>query len=131
MIDHAIMDAATYIPDASVGPGGLHQFLAYWKSQKKLLDVLNKNQISALLMQQAVIHVLNEAPELMRTFGAATSRNGRDLVVFYISGIFSLVLDWHSRGFDRSIDELSATMLELMTTTPVKHPMPENAIEKK
>lgn len=125
MIDHAILDAASYVPDASVGPGGLHQFLAYWRSRKDLLDVLNKNRISALLQQQAVIHVLNEAPELVRTFGAENSPNCRELLVCYISGIFSLVLDWHDRGFDRSIDELSETLMELLMTPPVKCPMPE------
>ena len=126
MIDHAIMDASSYVPDPSVGPGGLHRFLAYWRSRKDLLDVLKKNQISALLQQQTVIHVLNEVPELVHVFGADSSRNGRDLLVFYISGIFSLVLDWHGHGFDRSIDELAASLMELMMTPPVKCPMPEH-----
>ena len=47
MIDHALLDAQGFVPDESVGPGGLHKFLAYWRSKKELLDVLQKNRISA------------------------------------------------------------------------------------
>lgn len=119
-IDHALLDAAAYIPDDTVGPGGVHKFLGYWKHRKDLLDALSNNRASTILSQQAVIHVMTEAPELMRTFGAENQDHGRDLMMFYITGIFSLVLDWHFRGYDRTIDELSKTIMELLTTTPVK-----------
>ena len=119
-IDHALLDAATYIPDPTVGPGGVHKFLDYWRYRKDLLDALSNNRASTILSQQAVIHVMTEAPELMRAFGAENLDHGRDLMVFYITGIFSLVLDWHFRGYDRTIDELSKTIMELLTTPPVK-----------
>lgn len=129
MIDHAIMDAASYVPNDSVSSGGLHKFLAYWKSQKTLLDVLQKNRISALLQQQAIAHVLRESPELVRCFSEGAPDMKRELVTFYISGLFCLVLDWHHRGFDRSIDELSAILMELMMTAPVKTPLNVNIYE--
>jgi AcrR family transcriptional regulator len=123
MIDHAILDAASFVPDESVGPGGIHRFLAYWKSRKELLDMMKQNRISALLSQQAVIHIMNEAPEIVRCFGAEDSVFGRDKMIFYVSGIFSLVLTWHDRDFDLSIDEMSALLMNLMTTVPVKEPL--------
>ena len=123
MIDHAILDAASFVPDESVGPGGMHRFLAYWKSRKELLDMMGKNRISALLSQQAVIHIMNEAPEIVRCFGAEDSVFGRDKMIFYVTGIFSLVLAWHNRDFDLSIDEMSDLLMNLMTTVPVKEPL--------
>lgn len=123
MIDHALLDAGTFEPDETVGPGGMHRFLAYWKSRKELLDVMKKNQISALLSQQAVIHIMNEAPEIVRCFGAEDPVLGRDKMIFYVSGLFSLVLAWHSRDFELSIDEMSALLMNLMTTVPVKEPL--------
>ena len=125
MIDHAILDAQSYIPDESVGTGGVHSFLAYWREQKPLLDVLRSNQISALLQQQAVIHILEEDPEVIHSFGAEDISRRRDMIVFYISGLFSLVLDWHDRGFDRTIDELSAIIMDLLMNPPVKATMTE------
>jgi hypothetical protein len=29
------------------------------------------------------------------------------------------VLDWHSRGFDRSIDEVCGVLMELLTKAPI------------
>jgi len=123
MIDHAILDAQGFVPDESVGPGGLHKFLAYWKSKKDLLDMLQKNRISALLPQQAVIHIMHELPELVRCFGAEKSEYGKDTMIFYVSGLFSLVLEWAGRDFDRSIDEMAAIIMQLLITPPVKRPL--------
>ena len=124
MIDHAILDSEGFVPDDSVGPGGMHRFLAYWKSKKELLDVMRANRISSLLSQQMVIHIMNEAPEIVRCFGADDARDGRERVIFYVSGLFALVLDWHSRDFAESIDEMSGTLMRLMMTVPVKNPLP-------
>ncbi len=131
MIDHAIIDGTSYVPDESVGPGGMHNFLAYWKSQKQLLDVLEKNQISALLQQQAIIHVLNEAPEIVNCFTSGSPDMGRELVTYCISGLFYLVLDWHHRGFDRSIDEMSQILMKIVMTAPVKEPLIFNVFERR
>lgn len=123
MIDHALLDAGSFEPDETVGPGGLHRFLAYWKTRKELLDMMKKNRISALLSQQAVIHIMQESPEIARCFGADDSPFGRELIVFYISGLFSLVLDWAYRDFDHSIDEMSALIMQLLVNPPVKRPL--------
>ena len=119
MIDRALMEVDFYTPDESVGPGGLHRFLAYWKSRKELLDVLQKNQISALLAQQAANIALQETPDRLRLFGLEGNANARDMMLFYLSGFFALVLDWHSRGFDRSIDEVCDVLMQLLTKAPI------------
>lgn len=123
MIDHALLDAGTFEPDTAVGPGGLHRFLAYWKSREELLDVLRKNRISTLLSQQAVLHIVQEAPELIRCFGAEDAQFREETMIFYVTGLFSLVLTWHSRGFDMTIDELSNLIMRLLTRPPVQVPL--------
>ncbi len=124
MIDHAILDAGSFIPDQSVGKGGMHKFLSYWKSRSELLDVLKKNRISALLSQQAVIHIMQEAPEIRRCFGAEGDVHGEERMIFYVTGLFSLVLAWHNRNFDLSVDEMAALLMNLMTTVPIKQALP-------
>ena len=119
LIDHTIMEEATCEPDPTVGPGGLHQFLAFWRSRKDLLDMLQKNQISALLSQQALNIALQETPDRLQLFGLVGNANARDMMLFYLSGLFALVLDWHSRGFDRTIDEVCDVMMELLSKTPI------------
>lgn len=121
MIDHAIMDGESFVPDESVGPGGMHKFLAYWKHQKPLLDVLEKNNINALLAQQAMKHVMAESPEIRGAFGADNSVEGRDTMLFLLTGLFALVLDWHSKGYDRTIDELAASIMRFLTKPAIPY----------
>ena len=124
LIDHTLMEAGSFEPDPAVGPGELHRFFAFWKNQKDLLDVLLKHQNSALLTDRAVRHVLKEDYLLLHTFGADIGTFGKETVLFYLSGIFSLVLVWHSNGYDRSIDEMSSLLMDLLATPAIKNPMP-------
>ena len=121
LIDHAILDGESFVPDESVGPGGMHKFLAYWKHQKPLLDVLEKNNINALLAQQAMKHVMAESPEIRGAFGADNSVEGRDTMLFLLTGLFALVLDWHSKGYDRTIDELADSIMRFLTKPAIPY----------
>jgi hypothetical protein len=98
----------------------MHKFLAFWKSKRELLDILKTNRISALLAQQVVLHIMREAPEIVRCFGAEDPQNGAERMKFYVTGLFTLVLSWHDRDFAESIDEMSTMLMQLMTTPPVK-----------
>ena len=118
------MEASNYIPDESVGPGELHRFFAYWKSQSDLLEALMKHQNSALLTDRAVRFALNEETTMVHAFGADENKFGFEMVVFYISGIFSLVDTWHHQGYTHSIDEMSQLMMDILMHPVIKHPIP-------
>ena len=122
LIDHALLDGNNFEPDPSVGPGELHRFFAYWKSQEDLLDALVKHQNGSLLTDRAVRFALNEDTTLVHAFGADEGRFGFETVVFYLTGIFSLVLTWHSQGYNHSIDDMSQLMKDILTSPVVKHP---------
>ena len=123
LIDHALIQAGSFQPDPSVGPGELHRLFAFWKSQKDLLDALLKHQSSSLLTERAVRHVLKEDSLMLHTFGADTGSFGKETMLFYLSGIFSLVLVWHSNGYDHSIDEMSTLLMNLLSTAGIKNPV--------
>lgn len=125
LIDHTLMEASTYIPDESVGPGELHRFFAFWKTQEDLLDALLKHQNSHMLTDRAIRHVLNEDPSVVHTFGADVGKFGLETILFYLTGIFSLVLTWHQYGYNHSIDEMSRLLMDLLSTAAIKNPMPQ------
>lgn len=122
LIDHILMSCASFLPDESVGPGELHRFFAFWRTQEDLLDALQKHQNSSLLTDRAIRHVLNEDSGVVHTFGADAGAFGFETMVFYITGIFSLVLTWHVQGYNHSIDEMSRLLMDLLSTTPIKNP---------
>lgn len=124
LIDHTLLDFENYQPDISmVGNGGMHRFLGFWKERKLLLDGLSRIQSSSLLTERSIRLVLNEDAALMKTFGADSSDFARETMLFFISGLFSLLLDWHGSGFQRNIDEMAGLLMQLLTTPPVKVPI--------
>lgn len=121
LIDHTLLEATSYVPDESVGVGDLHRFFAFWKAQKDLLDALLKHQNSHLLTDRAIRHIFNEQADIVHAFGGDCGAFGQETILFYISGIFSLVLAWHAQGYKYSIDEMSSLLMQLLSTPPIKN----------
>ena len=119
LVDHTLIESDAYIPDNSVGPGDAHQFFAFWRHKKDLLDALLKHQNSHLLTDRAIRFAMLEMSSPVRKFGKAEDQGSPEFIAFYISGIFSLMLLWHAKGYDRSIDELSAILVELLTSPAI------------
>ena len=122
MIDRALMECDSYTPDESVGSGELHRFFAFWQYKKDLLDALQKHQTGSLLTERAIRFAMREAESPVRKFGAEEEKGSYESIVFYLSGIFSLLLVWHAQGFQPGIDEMSALMMDILTTPAIKDP---------
>lgn len=121
LVDQAFIDSHSFVPGPDVKPGGLHHFFSYWKEQKRLLDALNKHNCTSLLMDRAAAFILREDNDLAHVLGADLE-NGNEILLFNLSAIFSLVISWYHSGFQKSVDEMSALLMELMTTPMVRAP---------
>lgn len=121
LLDHTLLESEHFVPDESVGPGDLHRFFAFWRTQDDLLSALLKHQNSGMLTDRAVRHVLNEQTNLVHLFGADVGSCGFETIVFYLTAIFSLVYTWHLQGYNRSIDEMSQLLMTLLSVPPIKH----------
>lgn len=122
MVDRALMEVDYYVPEESVGTGELHRFFAYWRHKKDLLDALLKHQNSSLLTDRAIRFAMREMGSPVRKFGLDEDQGRYETIVFYLSGIFSVLLTWHAQDFKQSIDELSALMMDILTNPAVRNP---------
>ena len=122
LVDHRIIDEASYVPEEGMRDGGLHRFFGYWQTQKKLLDALAATNSSTLLTERAIIYTMKEAPDAQYMFGVQDPDSGWETVIYHLSGLFALVLDWHRRDFARPIDELCDLVLGILNTPPIKNP---------
>ena len=122
MVDHAFIDCQNFVPGPDVKPGGLHHFFAFWKEQKKLLDALSRYSITSFLMDRAAGFILRENRDLAHGLGADLA-NGKEILMFNLSAIFSLVISWYASGYQKSVDEMSALLLDLMTTPMARAPL--------
>ena len=120
LLDHTILEEESYEPDESVGTGDLPRFFAFWKEQKDLLDALLKHKNCNLLTDQAVRYLYREPSPYAHLFGADKGNFQTETMVYYVSGIFSVMLAWHAQGYPHSIDEMATLMQDLWSTVPYK-----------
>lgn len=111
LIDHTLGGFEAYEPEMEP----LHRFFSYWKEQKQLLDALDLSQCNALLMDRVVRFVLTYNPSSLVDVYPGLLTWDRDTQMFFIAGLFGMMLDWHVRGFDSSVEEIAQSLLRLLS----------------
>ena len=110
LIDHTLGGFEAYEPEMEP----LRRFFSYWKEQKLLLDALDRSQCNALLMDRVVRFVLTYNPSILLVIYPDLLRWDRDTQIFFISGLYGMMLDWHVRGFDGTVEEISLAPQRLL-----------------
>lgn len=119
LLDHVILESAgwgTEIRDQSL------RFFCYWKAHSALLDALQSNQLSGLLLERMIGCVLNEDFDI-RYWLKEKGWRDEDVIVYHITGTMGLVYRWYYSGFRESPEEMAA-LLDKIITFPIA---PENA----
>ena len=100
--------------------GELRQLFSYWYEQKAVLNALHNNSLSTVLIFRAMEYALNEDSSWLTILGAANSPNSREILLFSMSGMTSLVIDWCASGYQKSVPEMANLFWELIST-PMIH----------
>ena len=119
LLDHTILEYEQF--PGNYRPGeprtiqkDLERFFLFWQAQADLLDMLERNGLSALLIQRCLDTSMSGTPIPLRFAKTETEEECRALLMFTMCGLMSMVLDWHHRGFLSSaghMGELAARML--------------------
>lgn len=116
LLDHTILDFSGFPFDS---PDPIVRYLSYWEQQKPLLDALEANGLSTRLIERTLAHAWETDSGFLRLLGENDDPN---TVLFVVSGIVTLVVTWHHRGFSESKESLAQTILRLMTQPIVTLP---------
>lgn len=125
LIDRVIRDYVRYsLPQQAMVPGvsvELLGFYHYWKNQKALLDVLSKNSISTVLYERCIRHIMQEEMDVLRQSGLLPALQGNtEALIFFMSGILTLVVSWHHSGFEKSPLQMAVITEKLLSEPPVR-----------
>lgn len=112
LIDHKILDIESYgreMPKESL------RFFCYWREQKAFLDALGENEMSGLLLERMINSVLTEDYDVLYLL----RRNGwteysQEVIVFFLSGLMGLVYSWYYSGYQKSPEEMSALVDQMI-----------------
>ena len=120
LIDRTIRDYIRYtlpqqVADTDVSPE-LLSFYYFWLEQRDLLDVLSKNGMSTRLYDRCIRHMLQEETDILRQLGIVTSlQENTEGLMFFLSGILTLVVGWHHGGYQKSPLQMAVITEKLLS----------------
>ena len=125
LIDRTIREYIRYplpqqVADTDVSPE-LLSFYYFWLEQRDLLDVLSKNGMSTMLYDRSIRHMLQEETDILRQLGVAPSlQENTEGLMFFLSGILTLVVSWHHTGYQKSPLQMAVITEKLLSQPPVR-----------
>lgn len=128
LIEHRILAFETQImEETSNSPNrflqDLPQFFAFWLEQKPLLDALARSNLSGLLVTHAIVF---SQKEYLRDFGSKEFHHSLEfysnVILFGVSGLMSLVIQWHHDGYRQSPEEMAKITFNLLSKPLISTP---------
>ena len=94
--------------------GDLERFFKFWKDRKQLLDAVKYSSLGGILVERAVS--LAKQEELMPGYVKAWEENMKDVAMsFVVCGLMSMVLQWHSDGYQISTEQMATTAKTMLS----------------
>lgn len=120
LLDHTMMEYEGFNAVYSEGDQRtlqkeLTQFFLFWMSQKELLDVLSRNAMSGYLVERTLNHIANDNVIPNRFLVNEVQFVRKQVTLFCISGLMSIVLTWHKDGYPQSAEQMAAITARLVS----------------
>lgn len=115
LIDHRILASGNH---DTVNGDEVLRFFRYWKEQQPLLDALQANRQTGLLLERMIENAIREEYDLRYWLKRNGWEKERDLIVFYFTGAMGLIYRWYYGGFRETPEEM-AQLLNRILTVPL------------
>lgn len=92
----------------------LARFFQFWMQQKLLLEALAKNNMSGKLVERAMHYVLSSDANSSRSNNDQAQYVRKQVSLFCISGLMSMVLTWHMDGYPKQPEEMATIIADLV-----------------
>lgn len=126
LLDHTLLEfdrvADIYlISRGNDAKNGLERFFYFWQSQKRLLDVLERSGLSGLLVLRAINQAQQESQVPKHYLTAATREMRAYAIIFAVTGLMSMVLEWHHAGYNKSAYEMAQVAVAMLSQPLIRN----------
>ena len=118
LIDQTLLDFESFSSTGREDSGSLRETLerlfAFWLHNRKLLDALEKSGLSGVLVHRAIGLSLFESGREWRFLPQEEKLAQEYMMLFAISGLMSMVIQWHHDGYPQTVQQMAAIARRLM-----------------
>lgn len=119
LLDHALLDFESFqaenTKESSSVQLEMERLFAYWFHRKKLLDALAKSGLSGVLVNRAIGHCMLETMRSHRFLPPEEQHAQEYITLFTVSGLMSMVIQWHHDGYAQSVRQMAQIAIRLMS----------------
>ena len=119
LLDHTMMEffesgAGSFGLTPGTAIGDLDRFFIFWQSHRELLNALQRNNLCGILVERATSLAQRERlmPGYIRTWAPELQTLAMS---FAVSGLLSMVIQWHSQGFHTPASEMTRIAVSILT----------------
>lgn len=94
----------------------LERFFRYWRQQCRLLDGLQRSSLSGLLVELTVQHTIREEKSMQFMRWSNKDWQSQEIIRFCVSGLMSMVLEWHRTSYEKSPVEMAQKAAYILTS---------------
>jgi len=122
LIDHTLMDftGEFFSTRITATVETLERYFIFWKRQAPLLDALRRSGLSGILVQRCIIRAVEEELVSQKLFRQKEKHAQLYVVNFLVSGLVSLVLQWHMNNFQETPHELALIAADIFTSNLIE-----------
>lgn len=119
LIDHTMMEYERFAVARQKVTGRtlsneLESFFQFWVEHKDLLDALQKSGLSGVLIERSISHALGETVMPKRFLPRDSRDMQRQVTMFGVCGLMSMVLSWHHDGYKETPTQLARVACRLL-----------------
>lgn len=119
LIDHTLMEYEGFAIPFNNRSGrtlksDMLRYFLFWVEHKSLLDALERGGMSGVLVERAVSHSLSESVMPKRFLQGDSLEICRQVTMFAVCGLMSMVLTWHHDGFQQSAEWMADIACRLL-----------------
>lgn len=116
LLDHTLLDYPLPVAPANEREiqTSMETYFRFWKEQKPLLDALARSGLTSELIQRSLLLTMTDGNITVRRSPADDKLTHEHILVFTLSGLLSLVIQWHRSGFRESIPRMAASARRLL-----------------
>jgi len=127
LIDHMLLDFSgeVFSEEASAAMDTMERFFTYWKDNRRFVDAIVKNDLISTFVWRCLSRSMETDVIAEKLLSLHSGTKREYVVMFFVSGLLSLMFQWHHGGFAESPREMASVALHLMTRPMFSVMMPK------
>ena len=98
----------------------LSAIFSFWKKNRIILDILDKNQLGPLLSTRGTLCCQNPDFEITKLIKKEYQCYQVEILSFYTSAFAGLLFQWYHSGFARSVEEMADICYQMLSLPPIR-----------